>query len=405
MSISPTSIPPRVLHIVAGLDIGQTFGGAERSGVQLAMEMARTHVASVMLCAFWQCGGDAERFWLNALRKAGVATHFASPSSPTRDFRATQAALSNIARFAQQQPFDVVHAHHEGGTMAALRLKRAGLAKAALRTVYVPTAREWGNDIGAWGMRLATTQVLFPLQLDAEVAVAPQFVTSLNRRPIATLLQRKAHLIYNTSAEMPPAQVGPPLPIQPTDRVIGTLARLTEQKGLTYLIDAAPTVLASEPNALFLIAGDGEDRPALETQAVARGVRERVVFAGRRDDGAHLLKQMHLFVLPSLWEGVPLALIEAALAGVPIVTTDIDGNRELIADGVSGWAVPPKNAPALANAMLDALHHPDVAAQRAAKAQQVAREKFSLPALAAQYVALYQRLLNKRSTNMQIDLK
>lgn len=392
MSISPMSIPLRVLHIVAGLDIGQTFGGAERSGVQLAMEMARAGTANVTLCAFWQCSGATERFWLDALHKAGVSTHFASPSPPTRDFRATQKALSSIAQLAQQ-PFDAVHAHHEGGTLAALRLKRAGLAKAALRTVYVPTAREWGKGLGAWVMRLATTYLLFPLQLDAEVAVAPQFVASLNIRPIAALFQRKAYLIYNTSAEMKPAQAGPPLPIQHTDKVIGTLARLTEQKGLTFLIDAAPAVLTGEPKALFVIAGEGEDRTALEAQAAARGVRERVVFAGRREDGAHLLKQMHLFVLPSLWEGVPLALIEAAMAGVPIVTTNIEGNRELIADGVSGWAVPPKDAPALAKAMLDALRHPDLAAQRAAKAQQIAREKFSLPALAAQTIALYQQLL------------
>lgn len=393
MSILPASIPPRVLHIVAGLDIGQAFGGAERSGVQLAMEMARTHSASVTLCAFWQCGSKTERFWLHALHESGVATCFASPLSPTRDFRAIQNALSNIVQLAQQLPFDVVHAHHEGGTLAAVRLKRAGLAKATLRTVYVPTAREWGAGIGAWAMRLATTQLLFALQLDAEVAVAPQFVASLNRRPMAALLQRKARLIYNTSAEMKPEQADPPLPIQPSDKVIGTLARLTQQKGLAYLIDAAPAVLASEPNALFVIAGNGEDRAALEAQTVARGVRTRVIFAGRRDDGTQLLKQMHLFVLPSLWEGVPLALIEAAMAGVPIVTTNIAGNRELIVDGVTGWAVPSKNAPALAAAILDALCHPSLAAQRASKAQQIAREKFTLPALAAQYTALYQQLL------------
>lgn len=392
MPNSPTTISPRVLHIVAGLDIGNTFGGAERSGVQLAMEMARAGSADVVLCAFWRCGGEAEARWLDALHEAGIATHFVSDSPPTRDFRATQRALSNIALVAQQ-PFDVAHAHHEGGTLAALRLKRAGLTRAALRTAYVPTAREWGGGIGAGAMRLATTQILFPLSLDAEVAVAPQFVTSLDKRPLAALLWRKAQLIYNTSAETKTTQAGAPLPIQPSDKVIGTLARLTEQKGLRYLIDAAPLVLAGEPNALFVIAGDGEDRAALEAQSAARGVRQRVIFAGRRNDGARLLQQMQVFVLPSLWEGVPLALIEAANAGVPIVTTNIDGNRELIEDGVSGWAVLPKDAPALANALLDALRHPDEAALRAAKAQLIAREKFSLPALAAQYMALYQRLL------------
>ncbi len=137
--------------------------------------------------------------------------------------------------------------------------------------------------------------------------------------------------------------------------VIGSIGRLSLQKGHRYLLEAAPAVLAAHPEARFLIVGDGDQSADLAQQARALGISARVVFAGHRADVASLLGVMDVFCISSTYEGTPLALFEAMASGKAIVSTAVDGCREVLEEGVTGLLVPPADPRALGAAIDRAL--------------------------------------------------
>ena len=145
--------------------------------------------------------------------------------------------------------------------------------------------------------------------------------------------------------------------------VIGVVGRLEPQKGHQFLLDAFPRVAAEFPNARLLLIGDGSLRTQLARQAARVGIASHVIFAGFRTDIPRLLDAVDLMVLPSLWEGMPLTALEAAAMAKPIVATDVDGTAEVVQDGVTGRLVPPANASALGDAILETLRHPRKACQ------------------------------------------
>jgi glycosyltransferase involved in cell wall biosynthesis len=136
--------------------------------------------------------------------------------------------------------------------------------------------------------------------------------------------------------------------------VIGAIGRLNEQKGHRYLLEAAARVLAQRPDAVLLIVGDGDLADPLRRQAQELRIADRVVFAGHRPDIPRLLGTIDVFCISSIYEGTPLTLFEAMAAGKAIVSTAVDGCREVLADGVTGLLVPPRDPDALAAALLRA---------------------------------------------------
>lgn len=133
--------------------------------------------------------------------------------------------------------------------------------------------------------------------------------------------------------------------------VLGTVGRLSEQKAHHVLLDAAARVLPTRPRAWILIAGDGDRMPALRAQADALGIAARVVFAGHRADVPAVLGAFDVFCISSHYEGTPLALFEAMASGKAIVSTAVDGCREVLEDGSTGLLVPPRDPEALAAAL------------------------------------------------------
>ena len=111
--------------------------------------------------------------------------------------------------------------------------------------------------------------------------------------------------------------------------MVGSIGRLNEQKGHRYLLEAAARVLAAVPAARVLIVGDGDLEAPLREQARALGIADRVVFAGHRDDIPALLGAVDVFCISSTYEGTPLTLFEAMAAGKAIVSTAVDGCREV----------------------------------------------------------------------------
>ncbi len=131
------------------------------------------------------------------------------------------------------------------------------------------------------------------------------------------------------------------------------VGRLAAVKGLPMLLDAAAALAPAHPGLRLTIVGDGPDRAWLEARAAALGIGAQVVFTGYRSQAevADALTEADVFVLPSFAEGVPVVLMEAMAARVPVVATRVAGVAELVEDGVSGHLVPPGDAEALAGAL------------------------------------------------------
>lgn len=151
--------------------------------------------------------------------------------------------------------------------------------------------------------------------------------------------------------------------------LVGTVARLAPQKDQRTILEAVPLVLAARPDARFAIVGEGELRGELEQQARRLGVADHVLFPGARDDVPEVLASFSVFVHPSRFEGLCLAVIEAQAAGVPVVATPVGGMRETVVDGETGLVVPVGDAGALAAAVVSLLESPERARALVAEAR------------------------------------
>lgn len=182
-------------------------------------------------------------------------------------------------------------------------------------------------------------------------------------------------------------------------RVIGTVSRLHPSKGHRDLIQAFTLLAAEMKDVVLLIVGDGVLRQDLESRVEACGLRERVWFAGHRNDVPDLLGAMDVFAHPSRWEGMPNAVMEAMAAGRPVVASRVDGIKALIADGETGLLVEPGNPGMLAAQLRRVLSDPSLARVLGACAARRMAEHYGLDRMVAAYDALYRELLNRTTGN------
>ena len=168
-----------------------------------------------------------------------------------------------------------------------------------------------------------------------------------------------------------------------------TAARLSDQKGLPTLLEAA----ARLPGAVFALAGDGPEETALRRLAERLGIADRVRFLGRRDDVPALLAACDVFALPSLYEGSSLALLEAMAARRAVVSSAIPGTDELIDDGRTGLLVPPGDPEALAAALRRLLSSVELRESIAAAGRERVEREFGSAATARRVSAIYEEVL------------
>ncbi len=171
------------------------------------------------------------------------------------------------------------------------------------------------------------------------------------------------------------------------------VGRLHEQKGHRFLIDAASHVCQRHSKVRFLLIGDGELRPALIEMVESAKLTENVLFLGLRSDIPRILGSADLFVLPSLWEGLSIALLEAMAAGLPVVASRVSGTKEVIIDGRTGLLVCPADSDSLSDAICELIENPQKAAEMGEAGKQRVMEVFSAHTQALEHIDLYRRVL------------
>ncbi len=221
-------------------------------------------------------------------------------------------------------------------------------------------------------------QVRFARRVPAWKTATIQYGVDLNRFTV-----RKSHALRKE------------LGFSGGEKLIGTVARLTEQKGHVYLLEAIPAILNSHPDARFLFFGDGPLAGQLQRQAESLNVVHAVRFMGFRQDIPEVLRGLDLFVLPSLYEGLPNVVLEAMASGLPVVATAVDGTPEAVEHGKTGLLVPPRNERALSEAVCSLLDTPGLPGQMGHSGRKRVETCFSLTGQVNQFVQLYDSLLSQ----------
>ena len=302
--------------------------------------------------------------------------------------------LVALRRFFRERRVDIVHAHNFAPLIyGGLAARSLGLHRP--RVVYSEH-----NQVNSASERDLQKFRLYVRLADEVVAVSDDLKRILQGKLEITKPVRVIHNGIDDArfATASGTRVREELGIRPDEIVIGTAVVLSKQKGITYLVEAAKEVTRRVPLARIVVAGDGPLRQELMAQAEAAGLGDRMLFPGYRKDIPDLLSSFDIYVLSSLWEGLPLALLEALRLGKPIVCTRVGGNSEVIEDGVHGYLVAPKDPAQLADRLVRMAEDAPLRERIAVLSPERFREHFSLAAMTRQHEQLFREQASKRAS-------
>src|SRR5262245_56331779 len=377
-----TTKKPRVLHLITSFGVG----GTERQAVELLKRI------------------DRRRFDLSlaALRLEGplyqeVAAIFPRvPQFPLTSFYNPNAAkqMMRLRDWMVSERADILHAHDfYAGLLgaAAARLTRVRVI-ACQRHMRLSDRRahEWGTRLThRLAHRVLVNSEAIRNHLLASGHIAPEKIVVI-RNGLSAAAERAA--LDNDGRAKQRAALLRELNLDEGAKLIGLVARLQPVKGHRYFIEAASYIAAVEPNAHFLLIGDGALRREIEEQAARLGVNDRVHLLGARNDAASIAAGFDVAALASLHEGLPNAVMEAMAAGAPVVATAVGGATELVIDGDTGFLAPPADAGALARRILDALRNPDRSARMAAQGRRRVLSQFGMRRMIESVERLYDEI-------------
>jgi len=175
--------------------------------------------------------------------------------------------------------------------------------------------------------------------------------------------------------------------------IIGIVARLVWEKGYKYMLKAMPRILEKFPKAVLIIIGEGPLEESLKALCRELDITDNVIFMGYQDNVEKLALDFDVFVLPSVSEGLGLALLEAMALGKPVITTEVGGIPEVVKSGVNGLLVPPRNKELLAENVIKVLLSKDMADSLGTCAKNTVYEKFSARQMTTETLKIYEEIL------------
>lgn len=373
MPVAPARI--RILQVIGGL----AYGGAEKvaAGLALGVDPARFEMTIACTRSF---GPLAE-----PLEKAGIPLILTGPQTRAQRYLGSW-HLRNVLRRVRPH---VIHSHGLPGLIDVGPMAWLRQTPPWIHTFH------YGNYPYA-DKRYMLAERLLCGRADLLVAVAEaqraKLIEHHRLAPghIITLpngVRDNAFLATPGAGERKRAELGLP----PGVPVVGTIAVLTEQKGITHLLRALPGVLAAVPDAKLVVVGGGPLEQSLRAEAAALGLGASVVFTGWRNDVGELLLAFDVWVMSSLWEAMPLALIEAMAAARPIVATDVGDNALIVGHGEVATLVPPGDPAALADGLVALLRDPEAARRLGAQARDRYTARFTIARMVEGYERLYER--------------
>jgi len=371
----------RVVHTV--LNLG--FAGLERVVTELSLNADR-NLFDVEVCCFHRKG-----YFADILEKAGIAVTILPQKQTGVDY----GYVWKLSRFFRQRAAQVVHAHTGTFIFSALAGKLARVPAIVYtdhgRFLVEPKVRLVEDYISA---RLADRSVavsaeLFRYMIDRVKFPAAKMTTIVNGVNTETFAPRprppKLLNEFGLSAET---------------RILGCVASFIPVKDHLTMLKALTRVTAQLPGTVLFLVGDGPLRRAIEESIVTDGLAGRVVLTGKRQDVPDLLNLFDLFLLSSLSEGTSMSIAEAMASGVPIVATDVGGNRSIVDHGLNGLLVRPGRPEEMAEAILALLRNDERRSSFAREAVEKIKREYSAQVMASRYADLYLDILRRKGQNL-----
>jgi glycosyltransferase involved in cell wall biosynthesis len=365
-------VPHRILHIIPTLDAH----GAEKQLSLLATGLPRERF-DVHVCALTRSGPYEAK-----LREAGVPATVIG-----KRWKLDPAAYSRLKRHIAQVKPDLVHTW----LFAANSYGRAAALAAGVSRV------------------VASERCIDPWKVWHELAIDRHLARRTDRIVVNSTAVRDFYIGHGLPAEkfvvipngVPPTETSPvtrkallaELGLPPNARLIGAIGRLWQQKRVKELIWAADQIKCVADGVQLLIIGDGPLRGSLERYARLNEVEDCVHFLGARNDVPRLLPHLDVLWLASGYEGQSNAIMEAMAAGIPVVATDIPGNRDLVVPGETGYLVPLDSRTAFAKWTLPLLDDRALARRFGAAGQARMRTEFTVEKMIDRYASLYDEIL------------
>lgn len=357
----------RVLHVEGGRHL---YGGAQQV-LYLLEGLAAQGIASQLACPR---GSDLARV------ARGLAEVHELAMGGDLDFT----LVPKLARLIGRGRPDLVHLHSRIGADVM------GGVAARLRGVPVVHSRRVDNPEPRW--LVALKYRLF----DRVIAISEGIGQVLLAEGLPAAKLRVVPSAVPLAAGGRPCdrtRIAALLGVPAAGRWLGVVAQLIPRKGHRFLLAALPSLIAEVPDLQVIFFGQGPLAVELAQQVDAAGLRGRVHLVGFRSDLPDCLPCLDLLVHPATMEGLGVALLQAASAGVPIVASRVGGIPEVVQDGVTGLLVPPADVPALARACQRLLSDAVLRTRLGAAARMRVSEHFSAPAMVAGNLAVYRELL------------
>lgn len=365
---------PRLMLITHDLAIG----GLQQVVVNICKSIDRSKFDVSVLCL--RTLGD----YVPEVKSMGIEVLSLPPKKSGTDYW----SFFKVGKILRKNKINIIHTHNTqalfDGTMGALM---SGCVKTIVHTDHArgaPGARRW-----VFIERLMSKFVYKYVAVSDDTARKRVKYEKISEQKILTIMNGIDGTKYqiDIDEEKLRNELGMPL----KGPVVGLGVRLTEQKGIHFLLQAMPTVIKKFPDITLVIAGRGPLADDLKKEADDLGIHPNVRFIGPRLDIPALLKLFDLYVLPSLWEGLPMVLLEAMAAGCPIIATDVGGVSMAIRDGENGKLIKPGNVDQLSCAIIDLLSNKTLMEQYSLNGINTFKTEFSAAIMTRQYEKLYLR--------------
>jgi glycosyltransferase involved in cell wall biosynthesis len=295
-----------------------------------------------------------------------------------------------LVELIRRERINLVHAHlYHANLFGRLAARRAGVpCVISIHNTY--THPKWHRRLTNWWLARHTAAIL------AGSTEIRRDILRYDRVPeqLLEVIPNSVDLSRSES-KLSREEARAALNLEATAYVLGTVGRLEEQKGHRFLLEALARLRAQGLDMVLLLVGAGREEPALRAQAELLGLgEEELRFLGTRNDLGDLFRAMDLFVMPSLWEGLSLAMLSAMAAGLPVVATDVGGVAEVLGRDERGLVVPPGDATALATRIGWCHANREECFRLGAEAASHVRSSYSDQAMVARVEAVYERVMH-----------
>ncbi len=369
----------KVCVIITKLELG----GAQKVAVDLCKKTDKNKFETFMICGM---GGILDDETANSV-KVYFVPDLVRQINPLKDFK----AFIEIYKILKKEKPDIVHTHSsKAGIIGRITAFTAGI-KAVIHTIhgfpFNDTQSFFKKNLYITLERLCAkiSKILIPVStentvkgLSYKIGTQKQYhyirlgidIENFKNLSHAPLLKKELGLCEN-------------------DKLVTTIGPFKPQKNLGDFIKTANIIVKKNKNFKFIITGDGDERPKLESLIKEYALWDNIFLLGWRRDISNILNSSDFFVMTSLWEGLPISTIEAMSCGLVPVVNDVDGQREIIKDGKNGFLIQPYDITDTAAKILYLSNNPEIKDKMSLEARQTINETFSIDYMIKRHEELY----------------